>query len=204
MLSTAMQIAVLSTSLCLLALTAPLIQAPKTPVPEAPPVTLTRGQVKEVERIQAELQGMWKLTAMDWPLLRGASTEQVAYCLVNGNVLSMEYHVVVKGPEQRTEQVIFDSGMWRFEIGEANRLMLTSIIGSFLRPEDPNVLWSPFVGKANRLEFRAPGSKHRYDIQLLGDKLILTHASGQKLTFQRADIGTVQRRDAYGRVIPEK
>jgi len=203
MLSPAMQIAVLSASLCLFS-AALLLPAPKVQKPPSPPLTPTKGQAKEMVRIEKDLQGLWKLTSMDWPLLRDASTESVAYCLVSGDVLSMEFHIIVKGPDQRTEQTLFDSGMWRFEIAEANRLMLTSIIGSYLRPEDPNVLWSPFVSKANRIEFRAPGSTHRYDVQLLGDKLILTHSRGQKLAFQRMVMGSVQERDAYGRVIPDK
>jgi hypothetical protein len=203
MLFDAMQPLILTSSLCVLAASV-LLTGSFGQKPEDPKPTPTRGQEKEMDRIQRDLQGLWKLTAMDWPMLRDVATEQTAYCLVSGNVLSMEFHIIVKGPGQRTEQTIFDSGIWRFEIAEANRLMLTSIIGSYLRPEDPNVLVSPFIGKANRLEFRVPGSTHRYDVQLLGDKLIMTHATGQKLTFQRTPIGANERRDAYGRVIPEK
>lgn len=198
-----MQIHTLSAALAVLG-TAFLLVSPQSPKPEEPVVTLPAGTQKEVDRIQKEMQGLWKLSAMDWPLLRGASTDQVAYCLVSGNVMSMEFHVIIKGPDQRTEQTMFDSGFWSFEIGDANRLLLKSMIGSYLRPEDPNVLWSPFVGKANRLEFRAPGSTHRYDIQLVGDKMILTHDKGQKLTFTRMPTDGPLKRDAYGRVIQDK
>ncbi len=176
-----------------------LLAARQNPPPEPPkpreqpvvPITPSEGGRKEMARITRDLQGLWRLKELDWPRIRGQSSESRGYCLVGGNHLALEIHIGLRGPDQKFKDVMLDSGTWRIDLEEGGRMALTALIGSF-------------IDKDNRVAFREAGTRHRYAVMVSGDRLVLTHDDGQKITFERAlDEGPVLR-DAFGRPLPEK
>lgn len=187
--------------LLLVALIAPflLLGARQNPPPEPPkprPVpeaqtTPSPGAQKEMARVAKEMQGLWRLKELEWPRLRGLSSESRGYCLVGGNHFSMEIHIGLRGSDKSFKDVMLDSGIWRFDLQEGSTIQLTALVGSF-------------VDKDNRVAFREAGTRHRYGLLVSGDLLVLTHEDGQKISFSRViDDGPVLR-DAFGRPTPEK
>src|SRR5258706_8050045 len=166
---------------------------PQPPPPIVPPevrVTPTPGGHKEIVRTTKEMQGFWVLKELDWPHLQGVNSEFRGFCLVGGNHLSFEVHIGLKGSSEKFNDVMLDSGLWRFEVGEANRLVMTSRIGSFL-------------DKDNRVAFRPENTQIRYEVLALGDQMVWRKPDGQRLVFERLLDGGVPREDAFGRPLPE-
>lgn len=176
-----------------------LLAARQNPPPEPPKprptpevqTTPSPGARKEMARVAKEMQGLWRLKELDWPRLRGLSSESRGYCLVGGNHFSMEIHIGLRGSNQSFKDVMLDSGIWRFDLQEGSTIQLTALVGSF-------------VDKDNRVAFREAGTRHRYGILVSGDLLVLTHEDGQKISFERVIDDGPALRDAFGRPLPEK
>ncbi len=166
---------------------------PKPPPPLVPPevrITPTPGGHKETVRTTKAMQGFWVLKELDWPHLQGVNSEFRGFCLVGGNHLSFEVHIGLKDTNQKLNDVMFDSGLWRFEVGEGNRLVLTSRIGSFL-------------DKDNRVAFRPEETLCRYEVLAVGEEMVWRKQDGQRIVFERMLDGGLPRVDAFGRPLPE-
>jgi len=180
-------------ALCfVLMLAPPQKQTPPPPVPEPPEirVTPTAGAKKEISRTTKSMQGFWVLKELDWPHLKGVASEFRGFCLVGGNHLSFEVHIGLKGSDQKFNDVMFDSGIWRFEVAQANRLVMTARIGSFLDTE-------------NRVAFRPEETQVRYEVLAVGDQMVWRKVDGQRLVFERLPDGGQAREDVFGRKLPE-
>lgn len=166
-------------------------QPPKPlPTPE-PRVTHSEGTLKEIARTTKSMQGLWELKELDWPHLDGINSEFRGYCLVSGNHLDFEVHIGLKDSDRKMRSVLLDCGLWRFEVGEANRTVMTALIGSF-------------IDKDNRVAFREPDTQCRYEVVALGDQMIWRKEDGQRLLFARLlDRGGAQV-DIYGRPLPDE
>ena len=166
--------------------------APAPPVQEPPEVrtTPTPGARKEISRATKAMQGFWVLKQLDWPHLQGVDSEFRGFCLVGGNHLSFEVHIGLKGSDQKLNDVMFDAGLWRFEVSSANRLVMTSRIGSFL-------------DKDNRVAFRPEETQVRYEVLVVGDQMVWRQVDGQRLVVERLVDGGPVYEDAFGRKIPE-
>lgn len=193
-------------SLSLLLLSSPLVlllaplQNPFPTPPQEPPkprvvpearVTPSEGAQKEIARITKEMQGLWVLRELQWPHLEGLSSEFRGFCLVSENHLDFEVHIGLRGSNQKLNSVLLDSGLWRFEVGEASRMVMTALIGSF-------------IDKDNRVAFREEGTQVRYEVVVLGDQMVWRKEDGQRLVFARLVDGGPLHVDAFGRTLPER
>jgi len=185
-------IALLPTLCFVLLLARPQKPPPPPPIQEPPEIRVTPspGAKKEISRTTKTMQGFWVLKEFDWPHLHGVDSEFRGYCLVGGNHISFEVHIGLKGPDQKLNDVMFDSGIWRFEVGQANRLVMNSRIGSFL-------------DKDNRVAFRPEDTQCRYEVLAVGDQMVWRKADGQRLVFERLLDGGPAREDVFGRKLPE-
>src|SRR5689334_13463437 len=126
-------------------------QPPKPlPTPEAR-VTIPEGARKEAAKLSKTMQGLWELKELTWPHLDGLDSEFRGYCLVSGNHLDFEVHIGLRDVNRKLASVLLDCGIWRFEIGEASRMTMTSLIGSF-------------IDKDSRVAFREPDTRVRYEV----------------------------------------
>jgi hypothetical protein len=153
-------------------------------------VTPSEGARKEIARTTKAMQGLWILREFEWPHLEGLSSEFRGYCLVSDNHLDFEVHIGLKGPNEKVNDVLLDSGLWRFEVAEANRMNLTALIGSF-------------IDKDNRVAFREAGTQCRYEVLALGEQMVWRKEDGQRLAFDRLLDGAPPRVDVFGRPLPE-
>jgi hypothetical protein len=172
----------------------PPLKEPKPPKPrETPEVPLTPspGAQKEIARTTKAMQGLWILKELVWPHLDGLDSEFRGYCLVNDNHLSFEVHIGLRDQNRKLGSVLLDSGLWRFEVGDANRTILTALIGSY-------------IDKDNRVAFREAETQHRYEVIALGDEMIWRKEDGQRLVFKRLLDNGPPRVDLFGRALPEK
>jgi len=166
-------------------------QPPKPlPTPEAR-VTISEGARKEAAKTSKAMQGLWELKELDWPHLEGLSSEFRGYCLVSGNHLDFEVHIGVRDVKQKLATVMLDCGIWRFEIGEASRMVLVSLIGSF-------------IDKDSRVAFRDPDTRVRYEVLAAGDQMVWRKEDGQRLVFARLSDQGPPRVDAFGRALPDE
>jgi len=174
-------------------------QNPRKPEPEAPKprtvpeVRLTGSEAarKESARVTKSMQGLWKLRELDWSNLSGLSSEFRGFCLVSGIHLNFEVHIGLKDSDQKLNDVMLDSGLWRFEVSEGGRLTLTALIGSF-------------IDKDNRVAFREAGTQCRYDVVAVGEQMVWRKTDGQRLVFERMNDGGPPNVDAFGRPLPEQ
>jgi hypothetical protein len=173
-------------------------QNPRPPEPQAPKprvtpevrVTLSEAARKESARMTKTMQGLWVLKALEWANLEGVSSEFRGFCLVSGDHLNFEVHIGLKDSHKKLNDVMLDCGLWRFEVGEGNRMVLTSLIGSF-------------IDKDNRVAFREEGTLCRYDVLAVGEQMVWRKDDGQRLVFERLASGAPPRVDIYGRPLPE-
>jgi len=167
-------------------------QEPPKPIqPPEIPLTPSPGALKEIERTTKAMQGLWVLKELVWPHIEGLKTEFRGFCMVADNHLDFEVHIGVHDQSLKLNNVMLDSGIWRFEVGEANRTVMTSLIGSF-------------IDKDNRVAFREEGTRVRYDVIALGDQMTWRKEDGQRLVFERlADFGP-KRVDIFGRPVQDK
>lgn len=165
---------------------------PSPPVQQPPdvPVSPSPGARKEISRTTKAMQGFWVLKELDWPHLKGVNSEFRGYCLVGGNHLSFEVHIGLKGSDQKLNNVMFDSGIWRFAVSAGNRLVLNSRIGSFLDQD-------------NRVAFRPDETQCRYEVLVQGEEMVWRKVDGQRLVFERQVDGGPARVDAFGRKLPD-
>lgn len=168
-------------------------QTPSSPPPVPPElqVTPSPGAHKEILRTAKAMQGLWTLREFAWPHLDGVSSEFRGYCLVSDNHVSFEVHIGLRDSQQRPKDVLLDSGIWRFDVVEGGRMILTSLIGSY-------------IDQKNRVEFREAGTQCRYEITARGEQMIWSKEDGQRLVFVRLTDFGPKRVDAFGRTIPEK
>lgn len=155
------------------------------------PLTPSPGAVKEIARTTEAMQGLWRLRELVWPHLDGINTEFRGFLLVSENHLDFEVHIGVKDQKQKLNNVMLDSGIWRFDVGEANRTVMTSLIGSF-------------IDKDNRVAFREEGTQVRYEVIALGDQMTWRKEDGQRLIFERYTDNGPQQVDIFGRPVPKK
>jgi hypothetical protein len=160
------------------------------PTPEAR-VTISEGARKEAAKTAKTMQGLWELKELDWPHLDGLSSEFRGYCLVSGNHLDFEVHIGLRDVNHKLGSVLLDCGIWRFEIGEASRMVLVSLIGSF-------------IDKDSRVAFRDPDTRYRYEVLALGDQMTWRKEDGQRLVFARLVDQGPPRVDAFGRPLPDE
>jgi hypothetical protein len=166
-------------------------QPPKPlPTPEAR-VTLSEGARKEAAKTTKAMQGLWELKELVWPKLDGLSSEFRGYCLVSGNHLDFEVHIGLRDADHKLGSVLLDCGIWRFEVFEANRTVMTALIGSF-------------IDKDNHVAFRDPDTRCRYEVLAIGDQMIWRKEDGQRLEFVRIDDKGPPRVDAFGRTLPDE
>jgi len=172
-------------------------QNPRKPEPEAPKpravpevrVTMSEAARKESARVTKVMQGLWKLKELEWSNLSGLSSEFRGFCLVSGTHLDFEVHIGLKDADQKLNDVMLDSGLWRFEVSEGGRLLLTALIGSF-------------IDKDNRVAFREAGSQCRYEVIAVGEQMVWRKDDGQRLVFERMLDGGPPQVDAFGRPLP--
>ena len=155
-----------------------------------PRVTPSEGAAKEIARTTKAMQGLWILKQLEWPHLDGVSSEFRGYCMVSDNHLSFEVHIGLRTPDGKLRSVMMDSGLWRFDVGEANRTVMTLLIGSF-------------VDKDDRVAFREADTQVRYEVIAMGDTMVWRKEDGQRLSFERILDGGLARTDIFGRPIPE-
>ena len=166
-------------------------QPPKPIVPPEIPLTPSPGSLKEIERTTKAMQGLWVLKELVWPHLEGLNTDFRGFCLVSDNHLDFEVHIGVKDQKQKLNNVMLDSGIWRFEVGDGNRTVMTSLIGSF-------------IDKDNRVAFREEDTRVCYEVIVLGDQMTWRKEDGQRLVFERLLDGGPARVDIFGRPLKEK
>jgi hypothetical protein len=163
-------------------------KAPETPEVQ---VTPTPGERKELARLSKAMQGLWVLRELDWPQIQGVTSEFRGFCLVSENHLSFEVHIGLRNSRDVLNDSLLDSGMWRFELAEGGRLILTSLIGTFL-------------DKANHVVFREPGTQYRYEVIAEGDQMVWRKSDGQRMSFIHLTDGSAPRVDAFGRTVKDK
>lgn len=175
-------------------------QEPRRENPNGPPkprpspevrVTPSEGSLKEIARTTKAMQGLWMLKELDWPHLDGVSSEFRGYCLVSDNHLTFEVHIGLRDADRKLTTVLLDSGIWRFEVGEANRTVLISLIGSF-------------IDKDNRVAFREADTRYRYEVLAAGNQMVWRKEDGQRLVFERTVDDGPPRADVFGREVPQK
>ncbi|MBK7642632.1 MAG: hypothetical protein IPJ19_06205 [Planctomycetes bacterium] len=176
-----------------------VLSAPQRPEPAPPrpretpqvPVTHSEGTQKEIARTAKAMQGLWVLRELEWPRIQGVPSDFRGFCLVSENHLNFEVHIGLKNQNQNLMDLMLDSGLWRFEVGEGNRTVMTALIGSYI---DQN----------NHIVFREEGTRVRYEVIALGDEMVWRKEDGQRLAFSRMLDGSAARVDIFGRPIPEE
>ena len=173
-----------------------LPQSPVTPTPGGqdrpdPKPSSTDIRAKSLRTLHGQLQGLWELIDLEARGQNTFSTEQKAFCLIHGSTLAIEVHMAAFTDKEKGPALLFDSGIYHFEIEEGTTLALNSLIGAF-------------VNVQARVEFRQPNTKRRYQVQMFGNRMVLARDDGLKLTFQRQPETSLARRDIYGREIKEK
>lgn len=166
-------------------------QNPPLPVPPEVQLTPSPGARKEITRTTKAMQGVWTLREFAWPHLDGVSSEFRGFCMVSDTHVSFEIHIGLRDSQMRPKDVLLDAGLWRFDVVEGGRMILTSLIGSY-------------IDQKNRVEFRQEGTQCRYDITARGDQMVWSKEDGQRLVFARIAESGPKRVDAFGRTIQEK
>lgn len=184
-------------ALCALALA--LIQS--QPPPRAPgqedrpePIRPTplAGAKKEIDRQKKLIEGMWRMVERRDTRMPPGNRKDFAYCMITADFLSFELHTDYVSDRLVIEKRLFESGMFTYEILEANQLEMKSMISAFLDDQDV-------------LRFRTGAYKRRYRLELDTDRMTWIRDDGQRTIFERVQSpGTPPRRDIYGRLIPEK
>jgi hypothetical protein len=110
--------------------------------------------------------------------------------MISGNFLALELHIDWLGDRQLIEKRVFHSGMYHYEILEANRIEMKSIIGAAADPD-------------GMTRFQQTGFTRRYQLEIDADRMTWIRDDGQRTVFERM-AGSPAKRDIYGRLIPEK
>lgn len=183
---------------CVLALA---LVEPQAPPPRAPgqadrpePIRQTplAGAQKEIDRQKKLVEGLWRMVERRDTKMPPGDRKDLAYCMIAGDYLSLELHMDYVGDRQLIEKRLFESGMYQYEILEANRIEMKSLISAFLDEQDV-------------LRFRTSAYIRRYRLDIDTDRMTWIRDDGQRTIFERVQSpGTPPRRDIYGRLIPEK
>ena len=155
----------------------------RKPTPESP----TRAPM---DAVVDEMQGAWRLTKMDSPVLDVQNRQDVGFLLVAGNYFSFELHFGWVAPHGQSTQRAFTSGTHRFEIDERSRMVARSVIGSAIDDQ-------------GRILFEQPGRQREYAVDCSSGFMKLTRDDGTKFEFERM-VDTKPKRDFYGRPIKPK
>lgn len=164
---------------------------PQVPAEPVPRPTMPATAKKAIEKLRANMQGLWRLTELETPQLGNIPRQEVGYCLVNGNFFSFEMHWGWIGADAKVIDKDFLSGMHRFEFDEAFNMEATTLIGSFFN-------------KVGVLEFEKPGQTRHFKVDCTSEKMILRSELGTIFTFDRMYDVDAPRKDVFGRPVPTK
>ena len=164
----------------------PPVRPQRRPEPAVRPTPSPAAQ-KEIDRVEEEMQGVWRMIELRSPDLPPAKHSEIAYCIVQGAHLSVEVHMDWLNDEGRIRRRSFESGFYHVEILEGPKIDMRSMISSFLDERD----W---------LQFRPPGFERRYKIEIANDRMVWSREDGQRSVWERLP-STRAKRDAFGRLI---
>lgn len=173
-----------------LLLTPILLAGRQEPPPRVPPQSAPERVRIDRKKLREDLQGAWKLVELRAPALYTQARQDVGYCLIYGNCLSLELHLGWMHDSERLEARTFQSGMHTFDIDDEAQLKTSSLIGAY-------------ISRFNSLEFEPPGTTRAYVVALAANRLTLSRPDGQVLVFDRM-LDVQQGRDFYGRPLRER
>ncbi len=141
-------------------------------------------------QLHEAIRGAWFLTKHEHPLFNAKELSTRAYLLIGDGFLSLELHgIFFDGPH---EEVVFQTGMHRFDFDKLGQLVTSSLIGTNHMIEDMPVM------------FERPGTLRRFRVVYGGETLELVRTSDQsRLTFRRLKTQSLSGRDIYGRELPD-
>jgi hypothetical protein len=162
---------------------------PAQDLPETKP-TLPTGAKVAIATLRNEMQGAWRLVALESPTLIRQNRHELGFLLVTDNYFSFELHLGWLSPDGRIDEKSFSSGTHRFELDERGRMSSSSVIGSF-------------VDVDKRIQFEQPGKVRSYDVTCIANKMTLKREDGTKFEFERMSDSKAPR-DIFGRPLKLK
>jgi len=141
---------------------------------QAPPVELTAQQKVNaaIEKLLTQMQGAWRLDELKTPTKPAERRNEIGFCLVSGNYMSIEVHLGYVSQDAKIEQTNFQSGTYRIEIKEGGQLVASTAIGAFMN-------------RVGMLQFEPPNVERKYQVEMEADRMNLRRNDGQTLIFQR-------------------
>jgi hypothetical protein len=133
-----------------------------------------------------DLQGAWKLVEFESKVLPRTRRSEVGYLLVAGEFLSFECHFGWTDDAGQSNARTFFSGTHAFELRADGVMVMTSLIGTTVHPQDIIPL------------FEQPGRKREYKVSFEGTKLTLLREADEQ-TFRFVRHVPDQELDFYGR-----
>lgn len=175
---------------CVLLLTPLLLAGRQEPPPQVPPQSAPERVRVDRKKLREDMQGAWKLVELRAPDLYAQARQDVGFCLIAGNCLSLELHLGWVRDGERIEARTFQSGMHTFEINDEGQVKTSSLIGAY-------------ISRSSALEFEPPGATRTYGVALAANRLTLSRPDGQVLVFDRM-LDAQQGRDFFGRPLRER
>lgn len=125
----------------------------------------------------ASMQGAWRLKKLESPTLQSDLRQEVAYCLIVEDFLSIELHLGWTDPNgANVERKDFQSGTHRFELDARGRMVTSTLIGAF-------------VSREEKLEFEQPGKARTYQVSVTGPAMTWKREDGTRFEFERLSEG---------------
>lgn len=141
-------------------------------------------------KLREDLQGVWKLVELRTSNIRNEARQDVGMCVIQGNYLSMEVHIGWVGNDSRPDARSFQSGTHKFALNDEGQMELSTLIGAF-------------INRAGEPQFEPPGTARKYDITVAANRLTMSRADDQVLTFDRV-VDATDGKDFYGRPLRER
>ena len=169
-----------SLALCLALLPlAPEPAAPGSSAQDQPEGTtqtprITRGQLQraEVERMEKEIQGLWKVERLRLENQQFQGSEMVGYLLAAPGYVSFEFHMQNFPNDGGFDgyELLFQTGIHNYRFTPLGEMEMFGMIGT------SNL-------NSNEADFEPPGQRRVYQIKLTGDHMTLERTeSGMVLT----------------------
>jgi hypothetical protein len=137
------------------------------------------------DNLLESLQGAWRLMAIQDEFLPISGRSHQGYMTFSGRFMAIEIHMRWT---ETTGEVVEDasqSGIHEIDFIGPARIRTTTLIGSYLDDEEI-------------LEWEVQGFGREFEVDVKGDRLVLTRDVGSQLIFRRQTSGTGILTDIYG------